>query len=346
MARTIEERKLANAECARQSRKRKNEQLTTLQDEVDSYKRRLAEVEHENAILRQSIKQCSTGILVPRMAARPIERTRGSSSMDSRDNNVALRKILDIHMENELERALRGAPVPPIEPSLVVGGTSLAMMFGAGTEATCTNSCPSSPESTAQQPPNIISMVPMALQTPPMATSQPIEAMATSQPIEDNNNNQPIEDSILQYCQPKQWTPADANLKLETKLETEFKPDLNTVAAVSCAFSRCVQPASSAALPIQQPASSAALPSTSVGKYQSSASVFVPIGSEQLLPHLSTQPVAAALLPPPGPPALLQEMALKMPATTLSMPAPNNAIPSANPDGFVAGVGFVAGLLL
>lgn len=339
MARTIEERKLANAECARQSRKRKNEQLTTLEDEVDSYKRRLAEVEHENAILRQSIQQCSTGIPVPRMPARPIERTRGSSSMDSRDNNVALRKILDIHMENELERALRGAPVPPIEPSLVVGGTSLAMMFGAGTEATCTNSCPSSPESTAQQPPNTISMVPMALQTPPMATSQPAEDNNNnnSQPIEDNNNSQPIEDSILQYCQPKQWTPADANLQLQTKLETEFKPDLNPLAAVNSAFSRCVQP-SSAALPIQQPASSAALPSTSVGKYQSSASVFVPNGSEQLLPHLGTQPVAAALLPPPGRPALLQETVLKMPATALSMPAPNNAIPSANPDGFVAGL--------
>lgn len=271
MARTVEERKLANAECARQSRKRKNEQLTTLQDEVDSYKRRLAEVEHENSILRQSIKQCGSGILVPRMPPRPIERTQGSSSMDSRDNNVALRKILDIHMENELERALRGAPVPPIEPSLVVGGTSLAMMFGAaGTEATCTNSCPSSPESTAQQPPNTISMAPISLQAPAIATSQPVE------------------DSILQYCQPKQLTPA--------------------------------------------------LPSTSVGKYQSSASAFVPNGSEQLVTPLTTQPVAAALLPSPGPPDLLQEMALEMPATALSIPAPNNAIPSANPDGFVAGL--------
>lgn len=71
MARTSEERKLANAQCARESRKRKNEQLVTLQEEIESYKRRLCEVERENVALRRSIHSCATGDTCENVASLP-----------------------------------------------------------------------------------------------------------------------------------------------------------------------------------------------------------------------------------------------------------------------------------
>jgi len=130
MARTTEERKLANAECARQSRKRKNEQLEQLQQEVDSYKRRICKVEHENAALRQSIYHCSTvAPSHPRMA-----RMDASSSPRVRqDDQYGL--ILGIHadldsMETDLGISIAQPPAPVEDPSPAEGGTSLAMIFG------------------------------------------------------------------------------------------------------------------------------------------------------------------------------------------------------------------------
>jgi hypothetical protein len=75
MARSAQERKLANAECARQSRKRKHDELTRLQGEVDQYKRRLLAVEHENVMLRQTVQaqEARTYTQALAMASQPFE---------------------------------------------------------------------------------------------------------------------------------------------------------------------------------------------------------------------------------------------------------------------------------
>merc|ERR1711971_1059657 len=56
MGRSAEERRLRNAECARQSRKRKQDELDTLHAEVATLKRRLVEVEHQNLSLMKVVQ--------------------------------------------------------------------------------------------------------------------------------------------------------------------------------------------------------------------------------------------------------------------------------------------------
>jgi len=59
MARTADERKLANTAYARKSRKRKTDALMSLQHQVDMYKQRLCELEQENLLLRQTVSSMS-----------------------------------------------------------------------------------------------------------------------------------------------------------------------------------------------------------------------------------------------------------------------------------------------
>ena len=73
MARSAQERKLANAECARQSRKRKQDEVTRLQGEVDQYKRRLLASEHENVMLRQTVQAQEARTYTQTMASQPFD---------------------------------------------------------------------------------------------------------------------------------------------------------------------------------------------------------------------------------------------------------------------------------
>jgi len=54
--RTAEERKAANAQCARQCRKRKNAKFERLEEDFERVNRRLVEVESENAALRLHVQ--------------------------------------------------------------------------------------------------------------------------------------------------------------------------------------------------------------------------------------------------------------------------------------------------
>ena len=150
MARTTEERKLANAQCARESRKRKNEQLTSLQIEVEAYKRRLCAVERENLALRRSIHSSTGGsvdtagtngtvTVVQPIQPVPIRAqvTRPSRKLQTstEEDNAGLRELLTAQvdladMETELENALAQAPNPSEGTQLTAEEASLAAMFG------------------------------------------------------------------------------------------------------------------------------------------------------------------------------------------------------------------------
>ena len=215
MARTTEERKLANAECARQSRKRKNEQLEQLQREVDSYKRRICKVENENASLRQSIYHCSTAApshpRMPRMDASSSPRVR-------QDDQYGL--ILGIHadldsMETDLGISIAQPPAPVEDPSPAEGGTSLAMIFGttggtaqqaksSGTKSeslTATESRHSS-VSTAANPPCNVSIRPL-LQT---ATTQLIHMDGMQKSVVCGTKDGVFRQAAVQACpQQRSW---------------------------------------------------------------------------------------------------------------------------------------------
>lgn len=120
MARTAEERRAANAECARQCRKRNLEELQSLERQVAGLKQRQAEIESENATLRRTMqrfiwhnKQLREQLSLRSAQPAPIE---------PKDQDLGISLDL-IRVESA---TLPGSSYRESPPE----GTSVAMMFG------------------------------------------------------------------------------------------------------------------------------------------------------------------------------------------------------------------------